>query len=661
MRRRVQRTDTPETAFVEGLHSQVARRTEHEVGFLSRSVDAQDNPPLAKRRDSLQSPFKNIKGKRQLKAAASEIVAGKASPGAGTGDASQGQAGEAGDPSSPQDLRRSPPASPKGELAQAIAERLRIRRESSAPGALAGSVRGSARASQERSRSPDRPTSPTLQASFASTGKDDGPWTSKFTASMSPGALNRWTEQRPDPGWYRVQLSLVQPTPKSADFREHPKHKPLCDEEGAGAEAGSDRPLSGTGSVGRRSAPASPISRQRSSGGMFLTSVDAERDPPSASAPSSPKTPSKQVQFAGPSQKSEQQLPSPSRGMGQVIEQMALAKGRPDLGRIGRVHVLMHEVSYPAEDLGEQDIKGYRKQRCPSCDFSKNLGRPEPKEDDASCPGKYDVNDGSVKARTTGFVEFGRALPRSVPVTTLGHIAPEAAYHPEEKRAPGACIMDRSRAKDSVRQRITHVNNYDRDMGRPPPPSYKEYHNTRDPKACEAVLRFMMEYDADKADRLTTHRRDSGPSYATMIPRGRAAVQGNRALSHDVGVRSSVGLGTTSAETGVLQREIASQREPKRSSAVGERSDLGPQFDHYTLYQTTTVQNNFVHGSAPVHGVGPKYTAKPSPMRRAYGAPVGRKASRGFTGRVSFGGPRVPPQARTYEAMAIPAGDEPPG
>eukprot|EP00438_Fugacium_kawagutii_P009021 Skav202956 [mRNA] locus=scaffold2274:78405:98726:+ [translate_table: standard] len=57
--------------------------------------------------------------------------------------------------------------------------------------------------------------------SFLSTGIYDGPWSSKFTASKSPGALNRWkSDQRPDPAWYKVQYNMVIGRTKGPDFRE---------------------------------------------------------------------------------------------------------------------------------------------------------------------------------------------------------------------------------------------------------------------------------------------------------------------------------------------------------------------------------------------------------------------------------------------------------
>merc|ERR1712050_20016 len=108
---------------------------------------------------------------------------------------------------------------------------------------------------------------------------------------------------------------------------------------------------------------------------------------------------------------------------------MSLATPRQPLGKIGRVHVLMHEVSDPAVDLLQQDIKGYNNLRYPRWDFEKPQGRPGMSKhaNDVSAPGKYDIKWNSVSALPKDGVPFDRALPRSVSVTTLGYIAPPAA------------------------------------------------------------------------------------------------------------------------------------------------------------------------------------------------------------------------------------------
>lgn len=686
--RKLNRTNTPEATFVEGIYSQTGRSTQAEVDFLAHSVDLQQNPPKVTRRNSLQSPFPSKK-KSRLKAVASAVVAGNhlakgkqgskqggaaaaAQTGAGKAEASAGgdgagaQGAEAAGtaPSSPSaagqgrlaQQRHSTTA--QGELAQAIAERLRQRRAEASSSTALVVAKPVPNLEEKRALSRERLHGQANIWSFATINMDNAPWTTKFTAAQSQGALNRWNEQRPDPGWYKVQYGMVHNKNPSWDFRERPKH-PRLKIEDAGGAAPLGRSLRRSRSAETFSAPATPagLSRAHSSGPSFLTAVDAEQEPRRpmfargsvrgvrvASAPASPLH--------------RHAAAAPAHGVERVMQQMALGSSRPDLGRIGRVHVLMHEVSYPAEDLHEQDIRGYHKLRYPKWDFAKTGGRvPLADAGNFSCPGKYDPNYGSVKPRTTGFVQFDKALPRSVSVTTLGYSAPEAVLHPEEKRAPGACIMDRSRAKDSIRHRITNVNDYERDLGRPPAPSYKEYHDKRDPAACESVLRNQMEYDADKADRYTTHRRDIAPSYATMIPRGRDAVQGNRGLSHDLGVRGAVGLGFV--ETSVQRGCNAAQRECRKSDGARERPDLGPQFEHYTTFQTTVVQNNFVHGSAPVQGSGPKYKPKPSPLRQAGNKPFERKADPGFIGRSRLGGARVPQETRTHEAMAILAGDLP--
>merc|ERR1740117_2868842 len=79
----------------------------------------------------------------------------------------------------------------------------------------------------------------------------------------------------------------------------------------------------------------------------------------------------------------------------QNFQPMALGSpqrhGVKHLGLINpRCHVLMHEVSAPAKDLHEQDIRGYHKARYPHWDFAKTGGRKALLPDTRLPPGKYD-------------------------------------------------------------------------------------------------------------------------------------------------------------------------------------------------------------------------------------------------------------------------------
>lgn len=291
---------------------------------------------------------------------------------------------------------------------------------------------------------------------------------------------------------------------------------------------------------------------------------------------------------------------------------MGLASPRVDLGKIGRVHVIYNEVSEPADDVLQQDIKGHPKLRYPHWDFVKTLGRkPLLQEDSLGCPGKYDVNLDTVSAVPKEGVAFDK-LSRTVNVANLGYIAPAASVHPEHKRSPGGCVPDRSRAKDNLRLRAVNVNNFDKELPRPPLPAVsQEYHDLEDPLASCDVLVRALTYDADSADRSVTHRRDLAPAYSTMLPRGRDAVQGLRNLQGDTAVRGSVGL-LFKETTGQLKHSVDA-REGRAADGTRLRPDLAPRFEHYTLLDTLCVANNYVHGAPPVKGA---CDPKPPPLRR---------------------------------------------
>jgi len=339
-------------------------------------------------------------------------------------------------------------------------------------------------------------------------------------------------------------------------------------------------------------------------------------------------------------------------GKALALEQMGLASPRPELGKIGRVHVLMHEVSEPAENLLQQDIKGYPKMRYPLWDFEKPGPRkPLMEKDERQPPGKYDAKWESIAPLPRSGIPFDRAMSRNVPVQNLGYSAPPAVLHPDEKRSPGGCVADRSTAKDLVRRRITNVNDFPKELPRPSIERSLTFHVESDASACEAVLWRDLTFDADLADRSVTSRRDVAPTYRRMMPRGREAVQGVRALQSDLGVRGSVGLGFV--ETSGQREQSIEMLESRAADGVRERPNIGPKFDQSTLFDPLLVKNNYNHGYAPVHGAGRLYDAKRSPLRKPHiaGGSFERKAERGFTGHTGHGGPWVLRQSRTYEAL----------
>jgi hypothetical protein len=452
-----------EGELISGLYSEVARNTEFDINALRQKCKFDDLPPAEQ-----ASPSKSKKD---------------------------------GGPKGPVSIQIGLP----GELARAIEEKINEKLRAQAEGSSAHSKATEATFKTHSPRLPTskKPLRSNSTSSFAGPGIYDSPWTSKFTASHSPGALNRLNEQRPDPCWYKVQYGTVLDRYPAWDFSEKPRH------------------------VGR-SKPTSPRDREAGvSEGLdtFLTSLGLE-------------TPS--------SSRQREKAFSNKKG----TSAWALGPPRPELGKVGRVHVLMHEVSEPATDLLQQDIKGQPKLRYPEWDFHKGSGRPPLlNADNIMPPGKYDVSWSSVEGKLKSGVAFEhawnpRSLNHSASDGQLGHFALMGALQADEKRWAGGVVTDRSKAKDAVRQRITHVNDFERELPRPSlPPASREYHDPKDPVACEITLRHQLTFDASLADVSVTRRRDVAPNYSRMLSRGKDAVQGIRSLQDDVGVRGAVGLG----------------------------------------------------------------------------------------------------------------------
>lgn len=439
-----------------------------------------------------------------------------------------------------------------------------------------------------------------LTPSFTSLGFYDGVWASKFTAAASPGALNRWNEQRPDPVWYKVQHGEVLCREPHWDFieRKHKSRMELREKlylEQRGEKSRAPSPDDRGSAAGKRRARSAEDNERSTGHGTFLTSVDLS--PGHASRPRSAK-----------------QL--------QLLQPMALQSPRPDLGKIGRVHVLMHEVTAPADDLLEQDIRAYPKLRYPEWDFVKQQGRkPLIKPDNIMDPGRYDVSFSQVQGKIKSGPKFEKVLPRSASLLSLGHGMPPAVLHPEDKRSPGGVILDRSKAKDWVAHRITNVNDFLKEMPRPPlPAAAHEYHRKGDPLACELVLERQLQYNANQADKYVTHRRDITIDYDRMLPRGAAAVRGNRFCASDPAILGSVGIGFVqiSGLDGNIEKP-------------GVRPPVAIVFDKTPQFQPTLNHNNFNHGHAPVQGDGPYFQQKQSSLNRDRG----RRPSGGFQRKAS--------------------------
>lgn len=619
-------------SIVPGLYSEAGRKTEFEISHLrSRcqlddgeghdhvashgagdSVPVANQKPKLSRTDESSSRLSKTAGQLRVEAAVKETAA-----------------------KALQEERRNPPDKTpvaNSELARAISEKLNQKLAASGKLASTGTgagfnERGATFSSTvtSHSRSPAKKVMRPSR-SFAGPEFYDGPWASKFTAQSSPGALNRWNEQRPDPLWYKVQYGSVLDRQPAADFSEHPKHEP--------------RPRS------RNHAHDSAASPNKGDHTFALTGVDGEEDSPrDVRAEMEAERAARREQLA----MSNSSRP-PSAGYHAKTPNWD-EYGKMRVGRYLDVHY--NKVSYPAKDLNQQDIKGYPKMRYPEWSMEHTMGhQPLTKADNLMPPGKYDVNFSAVRGKILSGVAFDRALMHSQSDGQLGHFAKEAILHTDESRFPGGVTQDRSRGKDIVRHRITHVNDFLRELPRPNlPPASHEYHDKDDPVACETTLHNQLSYDADAADVYVTHRRDIAPGYERMLSRGKEAVQGIRALQSDLGVRGSVGLGFTET-TGQATKSVQ-KLEGRTVNAEYQRPDIGPVFEQYTQFQPLCMKNNYNHGHAPVCGAGPRYEAKHAPLQKArVEASFKRQAAaKGFTRQAVLGGTKVARQSRVHEAL----------
>jgi len=495
------------------------------------------------------------------------------------------------------------PRTPGGELARAIQGKLRTNQDEV-----------SKDTNLNTSQNQVAQTTEHLTIPFSYEGKE-GNFATKFTASYDIGSINHRNEQRPAPAQYQIRHESVLDRPPAWDFHLRQKHRP-------------------------RSKPGSP---HASDPLAFMTGLDLEDKDVIQGLTARQRAALKDA-VGKPQEKPKQ------------AGTMSLNSERGPLGQVGRIHVLANEISCAYDsDLLDQDIKGYPKLRYPRWDFDANSARqPLIKEDSLSEPGKYDYSLDCVKSIPKSGVSFDKALPRSVCVSTMGYSAPTANLHPEDKRTRGV-LPNRSAAKDSVRHRITHVNDFDREMARPPllTGGAQTFHDKNDPSACAAVYQREMSYDAVTADVVVTHRRDIAPQYRKMLGRGKDSVQGIRALSSDLGVRGSVGLGFI--ETTSMAEHSVEQREARAADGSKENPNRGPNFDFRTVNVHNATTERMLRGRPLVKGMG--FDAKPSPLKAKENPVLSNAFKRspsvpGFDARSKFGGTRVLPRSRS--SIAIP-------
>merc|ERR1711974_572402 len=96
-------------------------------------------------------------------------------------------------------------------------------------------------------------------------------------------------------------------------------------------------------------------------------------------------------------------------------------------------------------------------------------------------------------------VSAAMARSSEVPVYCLGHLSPPAVLHPDSKRSPGGCVMDLSLAKNCVAPRHTHINDFLREL--PRPPMYGDancYYDVSNEEVAATVLYHELNSNADE-------------------------------------------------------------------------------------------------------------------------------------------------------------------
>lgn len=535
--------------LIPGVFSSVGRSTEPDIAESRTRAGQQDVYGHVNAEDAGKHNARPNEARPKGKAKAS----GQGSP-SGGGGPSLGKGAAQGDAKC-------------GELERAIQERIRLK--------------SMLKPKEVVEEPPPEPEARSVQQSaFSAQGFDSGLWSSKFTASRTPGALGRSKEpQTVDPGWYRPQYGSVHGRNPAWDIRGGGSRGP---KQGAEEEA---------------SHSSSPSPKRP---GWSLTALDDmeelvkdvrdvrdEREPPKS--------------------------------------QLALAPPRPDPWKMNpRAALSVNEVSCVPPEMLRQDIKAHRS-RAPEWDFARVLDRPpmHRPDDGSSGPGKYDVpwGNGVISVAAKSGVAFDRGISRAQSQAgQLGHGAPAAGLLPEGVRNPGiVCAPDRSRAKDVVRTRVAYVNDFAKELGRP------NYARTDQAQSLEneETLHRIMTYDPNTAELPVRQRKDIARLMAGMSNRGRQAVQGVRALQTDLGLRGSVGMGFQ--ETSVQCSDVECV-ESRAADGARERADKGPHLERYSgRYGAPSLSSSPKKGSL----------RQPLPSNAAFE----RKASApGFMAKAAFGG-----------------------
>lgn len=326
-------------ALIQGLYSNTARQTEFEISNLRAHCEFDDDPVFE------ETP--RVKRKRKTTRHEQESSCNRLTKTVGQHRVEMAMRAKSMRSSSQAERK-----SQQGDLARAIQEKLGQKMAAAKKPTLQREASFPPESPKSRPRAPVRSET----SSFTSLGIYDGPWASKFTASKSPGALNRWkSDQRPDPAWYKVQYNMVHGRPPVPDFQKRSR---------------SSSPESGE-ALALCDGSASP---NRAPGTFNLTGIDVEK-----------------IEDGWRFSDDE----SKKRAMQLAEGYLAKTPNWDQYNnmKVGRYPALeYHRVTEPAKDLYEQDLKAYHKQRIPAWDFAKVPGRPGQEQDDVTAPGKYDVN-----------------------------------------------------------------------------------------------------------------------------------------------------------------------------------------------------------------------------------------------------------------------------
>mmetsp|Transcript_66105 Transcript_66105/g.158143 ORF Transcript_66105/g.158143 Transcript_66105/m.158143 type:complete len:610 (+) Transcript_66105:172-2001(+) len=421
---------------------------------------------------------------------------------------------------------------------------------------------GSRPGSRADSRPPSSPTSPMkLSAVFMSPYFVDHVWHGA-NRNLTRGIGVAQTTQNmssPGPGRYKPTFDQVLDRSPAWDFSAKERSTSRANSPSRGSDEGGD---------------------------LFLTSVDVKDLDPSTMSPrqrSALRASMSADQLAALGLTADDDHAKRSRR-----GPMALSPGRKSQSGRARTPPVGDNPHEAIEDYLQQDIVAFHRPRTPDVDFDKNLGR-DVEMPKIAAPGDYDPDWKLVAPSVKTGIPFERALPREV----------EKASGPPRMHMPLSPLY---KDHDAIRRRITHVNDFSKELPRPSLNPIKVYHNESDPEACASVYNFEMNFDINEAEKAIMHRHTQAPDIKRCLPRSRHAVQGVRILLKDLGVRGAFGLALH--ENKALSSVSVDRREG-RKAAGRVRPDIGPKLVNYTS-----------HPAAHVGGVNPNrgHLVKPTSL-----------------------------------------------